>query len=124
MNHMDAQETFKKFSDIEACPIRNIISRFSGKWSILILTLLSEHKVIRFNQISKAIPDISPKVLSETLRNLETDGLIHRKLYAEIPPRVEYSLTELGQSLLPHLNGLIGWALDNFQTISRIRKSK
>ena len=80
------------------------------------------NEATRFNTISKAIPDISPKVLTETLKALETDGLVKRKLYAEIPPRVEYSLTEVGQSLIPILNSLITWALDNSAYISKRRK--
>ena len=64
-------------------------------------------------------PDISPKVLTETLKSLEADGLISRKLYAEIPPKVEYSLTELGKSLMPLLGSLIEWALDNFNAIAK-----
>ena len=95
MSTIIAQENLKKFSDIEACPIRNIVSRFSGKWSMLILCILAENQAIRFNTIGKAIPDISPKMLTETLKNLETDGLVKRKVYAEVPPRVEYSLTDL-----------------------------
>ena len=72
-----------------------------------------------FNEIGRAIPDISPKVLTETLKSLEADGLISRKLYAEIPPKVEYSLTELGKSLMPLLGNLIEWALDNFNAIAK-----
>lgn len=67
--------------------VRNVISRFSGKWAMLILCILSENENTRFNAIGKALPDISPKVLTETLKNLEADGLINRKVYAEIPPR-------------------------------------
>ncbi|MDE6143189.1 MAG: helix-turn-helix transcriptional regulator, partial [Muribaculaceae bacterium] len=73
----------------------------------------------RFNEIGRAIPDISPKVLTETLKNLEADGLISRKLYAEIPPKVEYSLTDLGKSLMPLLDNLIEWALNNFDAIAK-----
>ena len=124
MSTIIAQENLKKFSDIEACPIRNIVSRFSGKWSMLILCILAENQAIRFNTIGKTIPDIAPKMLTETLKNLETDGLVKRKVYAEVPPRVEYSLTDLGTSLMPHLRSLIRWALENFQTISQNRKSK
>ncbi|WP_304647623.1 helix-turn-helix domain-containing protein, partial [Paramuribaculum intestinale] len=72
-----------------------------------------------FNEIGRAIPDISPKVLTDTLKSLEADGLISRKLYAEIPPKVEYSLTELGKSLMPLLGSLIEWALDNFNAIAK-----
>ena len=119
MSSLPLKDNLKKFTGISSCPIRNIIARFSGKWSMLILCVLAENQTTRFSEIGKAIPDISPKVLSETLKNLESDGLISRTLYAEIPPRVEYSLTPLGQSLIPHLISLIEWAVDNFNTIDR-----
>lgn len=89
------------------------------KWAMLVLCVLSENDATRFNAIGKAIPDISPKVLTDTLKSLEADGLISRKIYAEIPPKVEYSLTELGRSLMPHINGIIGWALENFGRIAK-----
>lgn len=119
MNELPLQENLKKYTHIDSCPIRNVVSRFSGKWSMLVLCVLAENEATRFNAIGKAIPDISPKVLSETLKNLEADGLIARHLYAEVPPKVEYSLTELGRSLMPHLSALIGWALENFDTAAK-----
>ena len=122
MNSLQLQENLKKYTRIEDCPIRNILSRFSSKWAMLILCVLSENEATRFSTISKAIPDISPKVLTETLKNLEADGLVKRKLYAEIPPKVEYSLTELGRSLIPILNDLISWALDNSALITKRKK--
>lgn len=67
-----------------------------AQWSMLILWAFADNGVTRFNEIGKALPDISPKVLAETLKSLEADRLISRKMYAEIPPRVEYSLTKLG----------------------------
>ena len=82
---------------------------------MLVLCILAENPSTRFNAIGKAIPDISPKVLSDTLKNLESDRLITRRIYAEIPPRVEYSLTPLGESLLPHIGILISWAIDNYE---------
>lgn len=82
---------------------------------MLVLCILAENPSTRFNAIGKAIPDISPKVLSDTLKNLESDSLITRRIYAEIPPRVEYSLTPLGESLLPHIGNLISWAIDNYE---------
>lgn len=115
MKKLDLKENLKKYTNVEDCPIRNVISRFSGKWTMLILFVLSENETTRFNSIGKAIPDISPKVLTESLRNLENDGLVKRKMFAEIPPRVEYSLSDLGQSLIPHLSALVGWAMDNAQ---------
>lgn len=119
MNALPLQENLKKFTHVETCPIRNVVARFSSKWTMLVLCVLSVNGTTRFNAIGKAIPDISPKVLSETLRNLEHDGLVDRKIYAEIPPKVEYSLTDLGISLIPHLTGLIGWALENYKHFGR-----
>ena len=113
MNPLPLQENLKKFTHIEDCPIRNVISRFSGKWTMLVLCILAENPSTRFNAIGKAIPDISPKVLSDTLKNLESDRLVTRKVYAEIPPRVEYSLTSLGESLMPLIENLVAWAIEN-----------
>ena len=114
MNKLELKENLQKYSCIEACPVRNIISRFSTKWAILILCVLAENETTRFNAIGRAIPDISPKVLAATLKTLEEDMLVKRELFPEIPPRVEYSLTEKGRSLMPHINGLISWALENW----------
>lgn len=115
MNKLELKENLQKYSCIEACPVRNIISRFSTKWSILILCVLAENETTRFNAIGRAIPDISPKVLAATLKILEEDMLVKRELFPEIPPRVEYSLTEKGRSLMPHISGLISWALENWK---------
>ena len=123
MNALPLKENLKKYINIDTCPVRNVISRFSGKWAMLILCILSENGSTRFNVIGKAIPDISPKVLTETLKNLEADGLINRKLYPEVPPRVEYSLTPLGKSLIPVIDNVIDWAIKNFSAVtSRNRK--
>ena len=121
MNALPLEENLKKFTHIESCPVRNVIARFSGKWAILVLCVLSVNESTRFNAIGKAIPDISPKVLSETLKNLESDWLISRKIYAKIPPKVEYSLTDLGRSLMPHLKGLIDWAMTNYESFSSFK---
>ncbi|MDE5800912.1 MAG: helix-turn-helix transcriptional regulator, partial [Paramuribaculum sp.] len=86
MNRLQLQENLKKYTRIEDCPIRNVVARFSGKWSMLVLCVLAENESTRFNTIGRAIPDISPKVLSATLKSLEDDGLIGRRIYAEIPP--------------------------------------
>lgn len=118
MKPLDLDENLKKYTCVSGCPVRNVISRFSGKWAMLVLCVLAENEATRFNAIGKAMPDISPKVLSETLKNLESDGLISRKVYAEIPPRVEYSLTDLGRSLMPLLQQLIDWAMLNFNKIT------
>lgn len=99
------------------CPIRNILCRIGEKWSLLVLYTLSGHPVMRFKEMHREIPDISQKMLTSTLRTLEEDGLVVRKVYAEVPPRVEYTLTSRAQTLLPHIGGLIEWALANMDGI-------
>ena len=99
-----------------ACPIRQVISKFGDKWSMLVLYSLhtSETGVLRFNELRHHMSDCSQKMLSQTLKNLERIGLVSRKVYAEVPPRVEYSLTETGRSLMPALTSLIDWAQQHF----------
>lgn len=106
------------------CPIRNILSRIGDKWSILVLYTLHANGVIRFKELQRSIPDISQKMLTVTLRTLEEDGFVNRKVYAEVPPKVEYNLTERAHSLLPHINALIGWAKENMEGIMADRKEK
>lgn len=105
------------------CPIRNILTRFSDKWSLLaIYTLNKQNRAMRFKELQREIPDISQKMLTVTLRTLEEDGYVTRTIYPEVPPRVEYALTERTKSLLPHINALIGWALENMDAIMSDRK--
>lgn len=104
------------------CPIRNILARISDKWSLLVLYTLNQEPVMRFNALQKSIPDISQKMLSVTLKTLEEDGFVKRKVYAEVPPRVEYSLTDRALSLLPCINSLIIWAKENMEAILKDRK--
>jgi DNA-binding HxlR family transcriptional regulator len=95
------------------CPIRNVLDRFGDKWSILVLMELEKNTVMRFNELNRMVPDISQKMLTVTLRTLETDGLVTRKVYPEVPPHVEYQLTEVGYSLIPHIFSLVDWALEH-----------
>ena len=94
-----------------ACPIRRVLSRFGDKWSMLVLYMLhtSETDVLRFNEIRRLMTDCSQKMLSQTLKNLEQSHLVHREVYPEVPPRVEYSLTELGETLQPVLDAMWAW---------------
>ena len=96
-----------------ACPIRQVISKIGDKWSLLVLYTLytSENGVLRFNELRHHMTDCSQKMLSATLKNLEQMHLVHRKVYPVVPPRVEYSLTETGKSLMPSVTSLIDWAL-------------
>lgn len=102
---------------IQNCPIRNILSRISDKWPILVIFTLEQIPVMRFGELQRMIPDISQKMLTSTLRTLEQDGIVKRQVYAQVPPKVEYSLTPRGLSLLPHLNGLIDWAKEQMNDI-------
>ena len=106
-------------SEYFACPIRQVVSRFGDKWSLLVLFLLnrSETGVLRFNEIRRFMTDCSQKMLSQTLKSLEQSHLVHREVFPEVPPRVEYSLTEVGQSLMPTVNDLISWALQHFHDV-------
>lgn len=104
------------------CPIRNVLSRISCKWPMLVLFTLSQRGTLRFNTLRRAMPDISQKMLTATLRTLEEDGLVVRQVYAEVPPRVEYGLTERARSLLPILDELVDWAHSNMVAIMRDRQ--
>lgn len=102
-----------------ACPIRNVLSRIGDKWSMLVLFLLnrSDTGVMRFNEIRRFMTDCSQKMLSQTLKNLERSHLVHRKVFPEVPPRVEYSLTETGRSLMPAITALIQWGQEHFDEV-------
>lgn len=112
----------EKNSIIEICPIRNVVARFGNKWALLIILILNENNPIRFNQLGKQIPDISTKVLSNTLHILEADGLVKRTVFPEVPIRVEYELTETGKSLVPIILSLTEWAQNNMKSIISHRK--
>lgn len=94
-------------------------ARTGDKWSILVLhTLASSGKEsMRFKELRHSIPDVSQKMLTSTLRTLEEDGYISRTVFPEVPPRVEYALTQRAHSLLPHINALITWAVENMAAI-------
>lgn len=111
------EETEKK----DFCPIRDIISRLSDKWSLLVIMTLSWNGTMRFNEIHRSMDDISQRMLTVTLRSLEADGLISRQIYPEVPPRVEYKLTSIGESLLPALEVLVNWAKTNTDVIFKSR---
>lgn len=117
------ENILKKYGDHENCPVRNVLDRFGDKWSVLILLLLKEEEVLRFGEIYACIKTISQKMLSVTLKTLEADGLVKRTVYPQIPPKVEYELTTIGRSLLPHLHGLVGWAKVNMAEIRKNRKT-
>ncbi|MBQ4386092.1 MAG: helix-turn-helix transcriptional regulator [Prevotella sp.] len=106
---------------VELCPVRSVVARFTGKWAILVLLVIDQQEVVRFSELSRAIPDISTRMLSSTLRTLEADDLICRKSYPVIPPRVEYSLSPLGKELIPKIKDLTDWASRNLPSIKEHR---
>ena len=116
------KENLKKFEMIDDCPVRSVLDRIGDKWSILVITILGKNGTLRFNEINAIIGTISQKMLAVTLKTLEADGLISRKIYPQVPPRVEYTLTELGKSLLPAMSGLVEWALENMPAVKASRE--
>ncbi len=110
-------------SIIEICPVRNVIARFGNKWGLLVILVISENEPIRYNELGRKIPDISSRLLANTLRTLEADGLVNREYFPEVPPRVEYSLTETGRSLVPIILKLTEWANENMKSIIEHRNS-
>lgn len=107
--------------DAEHCPIRDVINRIGDKWSLLILVVLSEQPT-RFNALKRTIGDISQKVLTRVLKDMEQDGYIKRTVFDESPPKVIYELTEMGQSVLAPVGKLIEWAEENHSNIQKSRK--
>lgn len=103
--NMKAQTTVK---ELPACPVETTLTLIGDKWKVLILRdLLPGTK--RFGELKKSIGGVSQKVLTAQLRDMEKNGLVNRKVYAEVPPKVEYSLTDLGHSLKPILDALWNW---------------
>lgn len=103
------------------CPIRDVLDRIGDQWSLLVLEALAAG-TLRFNELGRVIDDISKQMLSRTLKRLESDGFISRTLYPEVPPRVEYALTNLGRSFLMPMRQLIQWADDNHAAICQSRR--
>lgn len=103
-------EMKQSFLEIDTCPVAATVNIIGGKWKVIILYLIS-YEIKRFGEIHRMIEGISKKMLTHQLRELEKDGIIHREVYAEVPPRVEYSMTEKGLSLRPVIFSLRDWGL-------------
>ena len=99
------------------CPIRNVIDKFGDKWSMLVLYELDKNGTLRFNELRRNMSDCSQKMLSQTLKRLETIHLVHREVFPVIPPRVEYTLTDMGKSLMPNILSLMAWAKEHFDDV-------
>jgi DNA-binding HxlR family transcriptional regulator len=102
--------------DAEACPVRNVLDRIGDKWTSLLLVALAA-KPRRFSELHRAVPDISKRMLTQSLRDLQRDGLITRHVFPTKPPSVEYRLSPLGQSAMAPLANLIDWAERSFADI-------
>lgn len=101
--------------------VREIIARVADKWTMLILEALEEHGTQRFSQLSKVVVGVSQKMLTKTLRQMESDGLVSRTIYPEVPPRVEYTLTDLGRSLSAAFCGVWLWAEAHYDEVAAAR---
>lgn len=101
--------------------VREIIERVADKWTMLVLEVLEEHGVVRFTRLGELVGDVSQKMLTKTVRQMERDGLVTRTVYPVIPPRVEYELTELGRSLGEAFCGVWIWAVAHGEEIERAR---
>lgn len=106
------------------CPVRNVLARICDKWALLVIYILdrSGKESMRFMELKQQMPDISQRMLTMTLRTLEEDGYVTRTIFSEIPPRVEYALTERAKSLKPILDSLLQWSVDNMDDIMFDRK--
>lgn len=106
--------------DFDNCPVRDLLSQIGGKWATLLLEALAE-RTYRFGELRRMVPDISQRMLTQTLRDLQRDGYIHREVFPTKPPSVEYSMTPLGRSLYVPLSQVINWALDNHEAVKQAR---
>ncbi|WP_150622686.1 winged helix-turn-helix transcriptional regulator [Pandoraea captiosa] len=107
------------------CAPHDVLARLGDKWTILVVSHLAvaEGHRLRFSELKRGIEGITQRMLTLTLRNLERDGLLTRHCYAEVPPRVEYELTEMGDSLLPALAGFTAWIRDNWPRLEACRRA-
>ena len=107
--------------DMENCPVRDVMDNIGGKWNSLMILSLADGP-LRFSQLRRLIPDISQRMLTQTLRDLQRDGYIHRTVYPTQPPSVEYALTDLGRSLLGLLKHFVDWSVENHGAIRAARE--
>jgi DNA-binding HxlR family transcriptional regulator len=109
-------------SEFQNCPVRDVLDRIGDRWTVLVLTELAGG-TRRFSELRRSIPDISQRMLSQTVRHLEADGLVSRTVFPTVPPRVDYALTDLGRSLMVPLGALVEWAGANHPRIRRSREA-
>ena len=110
--------------DYGYCKAAPILEWIGNKWTLVVFMKISENEPVRFNELYRSIPSVSEKVLAQVLRQLSADGIIRRELFPDVPPRTEYSLTDFGRTLLPHVESLIKWGQANFDTIISNRQKQ
>ena len=111
----------RSYETESGCPVEAALEVIGGKWKGSILYLLLAEKK-RFNELKRMFPSLTQRILTQQLRELERDGMIHREVYAEVPPRVEYSLTEFGRTLAPVLELLREWGVNNVNIVEQNRE--
>ena len=109
--------------DYEYCKAAPMLEWIGNKWTLVVLVKISENEPIRFNELYRSIPTVSEKVLSQVLRQLTTDGIINRRLFPDVPPHVEYTISDFGKTLL-HVEALLKWGQTNFDRIMINRQKK
>ncbi|MCC6301812.1 MAG: helix-turn-helix transcriptional regulator [Gammaproteobacteria bacterium] len=107
----------------QLCPIRDVLDRLSDRWTMLVLNELADQGTRRFSELRRRIADISPRMLAQTLRYLEQNGLVTRAAFPTVPPRVEYTLTPLGVSFLESVQAMIAWAVENQDAVRAAREA-
>jgi DNA-binding HxlR family transcriptional regulator len=110
-----------EYSDPSQCPVRNVLDQLGDKWSVLIISALA-HRPYRFGELKREISDISQRMLTQTLRDLQADGLIERTVFPTTPPSVEYKLSPMGRSFLVPLSAMVDWAFEHFPAIREARQ--
>ncbi|MCX4640859.1 helix-turn-helix transcriptional regulator [Streptomyces sp. RPA4-5] len=107
----------------QPCPINPVVDLLFSRWTTPIVWVLEHHGRLRFNELQRLVPSITPKVLTQRLRQLERDGLVVRTYHAEIPPRVEYEISELGRTLVPVFQTLHGWSESHLPQVIAARQA-
>ncbi|AYF73039.1 transcriptional regulator [Nocardia yunnanensis] len=106
------------------CPTRQVLDHIAGKWTVLVIDSLLQHDTLRYTELSRRIGGVSQKMLTQTLRSLESDGFLTRTVHPTIPPRVEYELTALGRSLAEPIAALRLWTEEHINEIERARAAR
>lgn len=114
------RQMLAEYGNPELCPVRSVLDQLGDKWSVLIIGALA-HRPYRFGELKREIPDISQRMLTQTLRDLQADGLVERTVFPTTPPSVEYRLSPMGHSFLTPLAAMVDWAFANFGAIQQAR---